>query len=168
MSIDDATPTDWDRVRDKWVHGQFQTARGVANIPFGTLKNKQGGGLNFMETSSNLNKGAGYQQRAMLTAKRRDFSFDLMHSALGLSSEAGEFTDAVKKTLVYGKALDKENLLEELGDLCWFIALACEVLNVEMTDIMEQNIEKLKKRYPEKYSDELAIQRLDKARSNPF
>ena len=99
----------------------------------------------------------------MLTAKRRDFSFDLMHSALGLSSEAGEFTDAVKKTLVYGKALDKENLLEDLGDLCWFIALACEVLNVEMTDIMEQNIEKLKKRYPEKYSDELAIQRLDKA-----
>ena len=164
MSIDDATPTDWDRVRDKWVHGQFQTARGVSNNPPSTLKNKQGGRvMNFLETDEKTNKGAGYQQRAMLTAKRRDFSFDLMHSALGLSSEAGEFTDAVKKTLVYGKALDKENLLEELGDLCWFIALACEVLNVEMTDIMEQNIEKLKKRYPEKYSDELAIQRLDKA-----
>lgn len=162
MSIDNATPKDWDRIRDQWVHGQFQTARGVSNNPPGTLKNFEGGGLNFMETSSNSNKGAGYQARAMLTAKRRDFTFDLLHASLGLSSEAGEFTDAVKKNFIYGKALDKENLIEELGDIMWFVALACEVLNVEMVDVMEQNIEKLKRRYPEKYSDELAIKRLDK------
>ena len=107
----------------------------------------------------NLNQ---YQTLANRTAKAGDKPFNLMHSALGLAGEAGEFVDTVKKHLVYGKPLDQENLVEELGDLLWFVALAAETLDVSLSAIATLNIEKLEKRYPEKYTDELASQRLDK------
>lgn len=107
----------------------------------------------------NLNN---YQELAIRTAKQVDQQFDLMHAAFGLTGEAGEFVDAVKKHIVYGKSLDKANIFEELGDVLWYVALACETLGVDMAEIAQQNISKLKLRYPEKYSNELANQRLDK------
>ena len=109
-----------------------------------------------------------FNRGALATAKRVDFTFDLMHAALGIASEAGEFTTSVKANLIYGKPLDNENLKEELGDLLWFINLACDVLNMDMGEVMEANIQKLKRRYPEKYSDELAVTRLDKHPNMPI
>jgi NTP pyrophosphatase (non-canonical NTP hydrolase) len=103
-----------------------------------------------------------YQHRAMRTAKPMEPDDDLMHAALGLAGEAGEFADAVKKHLVYGRPLDKENALEEVGDILWFCALACNVLGVDMEKVAMANIEKLKLRYPEKYADDLAHRRMDK------
>ncbi len=103
-----------------------------------------------------------YQQQALRTAKRVDERFDLMHTALGLSGEAGEFADAIKKFLVYGRPLDRSNAIEELGDLMWYIAYGCETLGVSMEEVATQNIDKLALRYPEKYSDRLAHRRLDK------
>lgn len=103
-----------------------------------------------------------YKIRAMRTAKPMDFDDDLMHSALGLAGESGEFADAVKKYLVYGKPLDRENAIEELGDSLWFIALACNALGVPMSQVAQANLDKLARRYPEKYSDKLATDRLDK------
>lgn len=103
-----------------------------------------------------------YQQNAIKTAKAGDFKFNLVHAAMGLAGEAGEFTDCVKKYAIYGQSLDRKNAVEELGDLMWFIALACDTLQVSMADIATQNIEKLAKRYPEKYTDFHAVQRLDK------
>ena len=85
-----------------------------------------------------------------------------MHAALGLSGEAGEFSDCAKKYLGYGQELDCENAVEELGDLLWYVALGCESLGVSMADVAQQNIDKLKKRYPEKYTDFHAEERLDK------
>lgn len=105
-----------------------------------------------------------YQEKAMRTAKKEgtDEKFDLMHAAMGLAGEAGEFTDCVKKHLVYGQELDSKNAIEELGDLLWFVALGCKTLGVTMEQVASQNIEKLQKRYPEKYSDLHAKERLDK------
>lgn len=103
-----------------------------------------------------------YQNEAMRTAKRVDETFDLMHAALGLSGEAGEFADAVKKHTVYGRPLNRGNAIEELGDLLWFVALGCETLGVTMAEVAEQNIDKLKLRYPDQYEDLLAHKRLDK------
>ena len=57
-----------------------------------------------------------YQLQAMRTAKPMEPADDLMHAALGLSGEAGEFADAIKKHLVYGRELDRENAIEELGE----------------------------------------------------
>jgi NTP pyrophosphatase (non-canonical NTP hydrolase) len=112
----------------------------------------------------NLNN---YQQLADRTAKHQDFNFDLTHAVFGLTGEVGELTDSVKKHLVYNKPLDKENLYEELGDILWFVALAATTLDVSLQDIATWNIEKLSKRYPEKYTDELASIRLDKVPSEP-
>lgn len=83
----------------------------------------------------------------------------LMHAAFGLSTEAGEFLDAMKKHVFYGKDLDRVNLREELGDLFWYIAIACDELNVEFEPIMQRNIEKLKARYGEKFTEEAAENR---------
>lgn len=83
----------------------------------------------------------------------------LLHAALGLSTEANEFADQLKKYLIYGKELDVTNLIEELGDLAWFINLACDELETSFEEIQEININKLKARYGEKYSDDKAINR---------
>lgn len=103
-----------------------------------------------------------YQSLAMRTAKRMELKDDLMHAALGLTSEAGEFADAVKKHLVYGRPLDKANATEEVGDILWYVALACNTLGVDMGQIAQENINKLKRRYPAAYLDRLAVERLDK------
>ena len=103
-----------------------------------------------------------YQTLALRTAKRGSFEHDLNHVALGVAGEAGEFADAVKKHTIYNKAFDYENAAEELGDLLWYVALGCETLGITMSQVAERNIRKLRERYPEKYTDELAAQRLDK------
>ena len=104
-----------------------------------------------------------YQRQANRTAKKSgDRNYNLTHAALGLAGEAGEFVDAVKKAAIYGKPLDVDNLREEMGDLLWYVALACESLGVNMGDVAQQNIDKLKRRYPNAYADEYAIMRLDK------
>ena len=104
-----------------------------------------------------------YQQLAMRTAKDMGSEkMNLIHAAMGLSSDAGEFVDCIKKHTIYGKPLDIDNALEELGDVLWFISLASVHLNLPFSQIMRANIDKLLKRYPEKYTDEAASARADK------
>jgi len=88
-----------------------------------------------------------------------DESMDLLHVAIGLSGEAAEFADAIKKHVFYGAELDRVNLMEEIGDLMWYVAYACRTLGLELEDVMTLNISKLKKRYPEKFSLEKATKR---------
>lgn len=83
----------------------------------------------------------------------------LMHAGMGLTTEANEFLDALKKTVIYGKPLDKVNLAEELSDMMWFIAIACDTLGYSFEEIQELNINKLKARYGDKYSDDKALNR---------
>lgn len=104
-----------------------------------------------------------YQQKALRTAKRITFNLDLTHAAYGLAGEAGEFIDSVKKNQIYGQEINRENLLEEIGDILWYAALAAEVLGCDLNEIASQNISKLQARYPEKYTDLLAAERRDKA-----
>lgn len=100
---------------------------------------------------------------ALRTAKRVDFQIDLTHATYGLTGEAGEFADAVKKHQIYGQELDKQNLLEEIGDILWYAALAAEILGSNLNLIALRNVGKLQRRYPEKYTDLLASERRDKA-----
>lgn len=83
----------------------------------------------------------------------------LLHAGIGLATEAGEFLDALKKHIFYGKELDRVNLKEEMGDLFWYLAIACDELDVEFEPLMERNIAKLKARYGEKFSETKAEQR---------
>ncbi|MCB0357936.1 MAG: nucleoside triphosphate pyrophosphohydrolase family protein, partial [Bdellovibrionales bacterium] len=83
----------------------------------------------------------------------------LLHGAIGLATEAGEFLDALKKHIYYGRELDRVNLAEELGDIFWYCAIIADELNVPFAKIMETNIEKLKARYGEKFTEEKAENR---------
>lgn len=87
------------------------------------------------------------------------FTMRMLHGAMGISTEAGELLDALKKHIFYGKDLDLVNLSEELGDLFWYMAIICDACGWEFCDIMNDNIEKLKKRYPEGFQEEDALNR---------
>lgn len=104
-----------------------------------------------------------YETKAMRTAKDMGSTkMNLIHAALGVASDGGELVDAIKKHTVYGKLLDYDNVIEEMGDILWFLALTAKSIGTTLEVVMEANIEKLAKRYPEKYSDEAAIAREDK------
>lgn len=108
-----------------------------------------------------------YQKLAMRTAATPDLfnnnvdgsMDDVLHALLGIGTEAGELQDMLKKHLMYGKAFDRTNLVEECGDLLWYIAFALKTVNVTMSDCMERNIKKLQVRYPQKFTTENALNR---------
>jgi NTP pyrophosphatase (non-canonical NTP hydrolase) len=83
----------------------------------------------------------------------------LLHAAMGLATESGEFVDQLKKHIFYGKPIDIINIKEETGDVMWYIAVAINVLQTTLDDIMEGNIEKLQKRYPTKFTEDAALNR---------
>ena len=75
----------------------------------------------------------------------------LLTAALGLTAESGEFTEVVKKIILQGKPYNEDNVFHmkrELGDICWYIAQACMALDTRFDEIIEINVDKLKKRYP--------------------
>ena len=75
----------------------------------------------------------------------------LITAAFGLTAEAGEFTEVVKKIILQGKPYNEDNVFHmkrELGDICWYIAQACMALDTSFDEIIEMNVDKLKKRYP--------------------
>ena len=75
----------------------------------------------------------------------------LITAAFGLTAEAGEFTEVVKKIILQGKPYNEDNIFHmkrELGDICWYLAQACMALDTSFDEIMEMNVDKLKARYP--------------------
>jgi NTP pyrophosphatase (non-canonical NTP hydrolase) len=75
----------------------------------------------------------------------------LLTASLGMSAEAGEFTEIVKKIILQGKPWNEENafhLKRELGDICWYLAQACMALDTTFDEVIEMNVEKLEARYP--------------------
>lgn len=95
--------------------------------------------------------------------KRVGFQVDLLHAALGVTSEAGELATSVKKHWAYLAPLDRENILEELGDLLFYVAALAQVCDFSLEQVVTHNVEKLNKRYPSgSYSDDQALARADK------
>lgn len=87
----------------------------------------------------------------------------LLHAVLGMTTEVGEIADQIKKHIFYGKEYKKDNAAEELGDLLWYIALYCNVSGFDLGEIMKANIEKLRARFPNKFTQEEALNRDTKA-----
>ena len=85
--------------------------------------------------------------------KEKNFPTErLLTAAVGMSAEAGEFTEVVKKIVFQGKEPTEENLFHlkrELGDIMWYVMQACMGLNISLEEIVEMNVEKLMARYPE-------------------
>ena len=87
----------------------------------------------------------------------------MLHMAVGVSGESGELLDAVKKHVVYRKAVDRANVVEELGDLEFYMEGLRQGLNITREECIEANIAKLSVRYQGKYSNNAAIERADKS-----
>lgn len=105
-----------------------------------------------------------YQKESQRTfAYRRDplstKSTDILHCAIGASTETGELLDAFKKHIFYGKPLDLVNLGEEIADIMWYLSNLCRLTGLDMETLLQNNINKLKVRYPEKFTSEKAENR---------
>ena len=105
------------------------------------------------------------QESSRTTAKLETPMLDNLHYLSGMVTEVGELFDPFKKNMAYNKSIDYVNVQEELGDLMWYISNFCRINNFSLEDILQKNIDKLKARYPEKFTEEKANNRdLDKER----
>jgi len=97
-----------------------------------------------------------YQQLAMRSLsppeQYKPPPMDLFHALCGIMTESGELMDQLKQYCFYGKEYDRVNLKEEAGDLLWYVALLCQHLDCSLMDVMQMNINKLRTRYPEKFT----------------
>ena len=100
-----------------------------------------------------------YQRLAQRTSNTRCSTTKLVNGVMGLNGEAGECIDIVKKCEFQGHDLDINKLVDELGDVLWYIAEICEGLGISMSDVAELNIEKLKERYPNGFESERSVNR---------
>ena len=102
-----------------------------------------------------------YQELAMTTLNPELSKKDvLINSVMGLCGESGESIDIVKKWLAHGHELDKDHLIRELGDIAWYLAEAATALDISLEQILQTNIDKLKKRYPEGFDTKKSLTRL--------
>lgn len=85
----------------------------------------------------------------------------LLNAALGLAGESGEVVDHLKKNLFHKHPLDIGKVKKELGDILWYIAEACFALGLDLEDVASTNIDKLLKRYPDGFSVERSINRVE-------
>jgi NTP pyrophosphatase (non-canonical NTP hydrolase) len=88
----------------------------------------------------------------------------ILHAAMGLCTETGELMDALKKHIFYGKTLDRVNLLEEGGDVCWYLLVLSDCLRdvtgpelCPFEEMIDRMLAKLRKRYPEKFTESNAL-----------
>lgn len=89
----------------------------------------------------------------LMELREEDFPTErLLTAAVGMSAEAGEFTEIIKKIIFQGKPVNQENLFHlkrELGDIMWYVSQACLGLDISLEEVIQMNFEKLSARYPE-------------------
>lgn len=109
-----------------------------------------------------------YQQAASRTLLHtRDVVPDnlgtmLSWDALGLTGEAGEVADLIKKGVYHQRGIDAERIKDELGDVLWYVAALASHLGLSLSEVMQGNVDKLAARFPEGYSAEAANAKADK------
>lgn len=102
-----------------------------------------------------------YQQLAMRTLNPELSQKDvLINGVMGLCGESGEAIDIVKKWLAQGHELDKEHLAKELGDIAWYLAETAYALDIPLESILQGNIDKLRKRFPEGFDTARSVERI--------
>jgi len=101
-----------------------------------------------------------YQKLAMTTLNpelsKRDV---LLNSVMGLCGESGEAIDLVKKHMMQGHDFDKQKFAKELGDIAWYLAEAATAIDMDLEGVLQMNIDKLKKRFPEGFDPTKSIHR---------
>mgnify|MGYP000739967517 CR=1 FL=1 len=103
-----------------------------------------------------------YQQLALKTAGHRgDQEKVLTYTALGLTGESGEVAEIIKKTFYHGHPLDREALSKELGDVLWYLAVMADELGLRLEQVAQENVAKLRARYPNGFSEERSVRRTE-------
>lgn len=102
-----------------------------------------------------------YQQEALRTDGCKDHTIErrVSMAALGLTGEAGEVADIIKKVLYHSHPIDRDKLRKELGDVLYYIASMASALKLDLSEIALVNIEKLKARYPNGFDPEKSLYR---------
>lgn len=101
-----------------------------------------------------------YQSLAMTTLNPALSPKDvLINGVMGLCGESGEAIDIVKKHLAQGHELDREGLIKELGDIAWYLAETAYALQIPLEEVLQRNIDKLKKRYPQGFDTQRSTHR---------
>ena len=101
-----------------------------------------------------------YQQEASRTfLSKEDGTIDILHCIVGMQTELGELADAYKKHIFYGKELDITNVSEEIFDMLWYTVNLARIERIDLIKGMQNNIAKLKVRFPEKFTEKNAIER---------
>ena len=91
-----------------------------------------------------------YQQEAMTLLNPAIPQKDVLLNALmGLCGESGEAIDLLKKHLFQGHELERDKLIKELGDVAWYLAEAATGLGVDLSEVLQRNLDKLHARYPQ-------------------
>lgn len=102
-----------------------------------------------------------YQGQAARTASKEQGPMRLAVSGLGITGEAGEVADLLKKMLGHGHPPDIHKITKELGDVLWYISDIATTLGISLSEVARVNIEKLRERYPEGFSEEASRNRHD-------
>lgn len=101
-----------------------------------------------------------YQKLAMTTLNPALSEKEvLLNGVMGLCGESGETIDLVKKWMMQGHELDKAHLAKELGDVAWYLAETATAIGYDLETILQNNIDKLKARYPEGFTADRSMHR---------
>ncbi len=102
-----------------------------------------------------------YQKLAQRTSNERTPSGKVENGCLGLAGESGECCELLKKYFFQGHELDKAKMLDELGDVLWYIGETAAGIGATLEEVAIHNIKKLKARYPDRFSAERSLNRED-------
>lgn len=103
-----------------------------------------------------------YNSKAMRTVNPNlNWNQLLINASMGLCGEVGEVADEVKKNAFHGHPLNEQAIKKELGDILWYLNLAADLFGYSLEEIAISNIEKLQKRYPDKFSSEASLNRVE-------
>jgi NTP pyrophosphatase (non-canonical NTP hydrolase) len=97
-----------------------------------------------------------YQKLCKNTAKKYDDKDkEIMNWGLGIAGEAGDVAGCIKKVAFHNND-QRDGIKENIGDVMWYIAMICNYFDWDLESILEENIDKLKKRYPDGFTEEKA------------
>lgn len=102
-----------------------------------------------------------YQELSTRTMREGSFLMKSLNCALGMSGEVGEVIDMIKKSTFQGHELNKPDLVEELGDVMFYVCNLATIYHIDMSKVLQCNVDKLRIRFPEGFSEEASKQRAD-------
>lgn len=110
--------------------------------------------MSFLEDCKRTEAPINQDTRLRLTEHART-----LHHLVGLQTEVGELVDAFKKCIYYGQPLDRVNVVEEIGDIEYYLELLCDSLQIRRDGARLRVVAKLRERYPDRFTQKDAIDR---------